>query len=334
MLSDNDLERLSAYIDGALSESERAALESRLAHDAELRRELQRLRATVELVNALPTLTAPRNFLLMPHMVRRPPTILTSAAFSALSAAAAVVLLIVGAALFTTSMRVPPGNLTANQVALAPTALVVNPQVEADEAARQQAAGGGTLAMPSPQPTQERPRELLQAPTETEMSPEMQLYAAPENATLVEAADNFAGVAADAALSQQESEDSEALQPAAVAPAETMQVLRMAEPSQVPASAASGLAEAQPLSPGEAPLLAQAPSETAVSALSATITPSATPTVIPTETPALAPSPTVTAVPSDVFNSSGSMGIGTGLIILAFVLLLAAAVTTILRRRA
>lgn len=331
MLSDNDLERLSAYIDGALSESERTTLESRLAHDAELRREFQRLRATVELVNALPTLTAPRNFLLTPRMVRRPPTILTSAAFSALNAAAAVVLLIVGAALFTTSTRVPPGNLTANQVALAPTALVVNPQVEADEA-----AGGGALVIPSPQPTQERPRELRQAPTEMEMSTEVQLYAAPENATLAEAADNFAGAAADAALSQQESEGSEALQPAAVAPAETMQVLRMAEPSQSPASAASGLAEAQPLSPGEAPLLAQAPSETAVSALSATptITPSATPTVTPTETLSLAPSPTATAVPSDVFNSSDSMGIGVGLIILALVLLLAAAVTTILRRRA
>lgn len=327
MLSDNDLELLSVYIDGALSESERNALEVRLADDAELRRELQRLRATVELVNALPTLAAPRDFTLTPRMVRRSPTILTSAAFSALSAAAAVVLLIVGVALFNTSMRVPAGSLTANQVALAPTVLAATTQDDVDEAAREQAAGGGALAVSSPQPTQERLRDILPAPTETEMGTESQFYTAPENATLAEEADNFAGAAADAALSQQqESEGSSALQ--AAAPTETMQILRMAEPSQPPASAASGVAEVRPPAPGEAPIVAQASSETAVSAFSATST------MTPTETPMPVPSPTPTAVPSSVFNSSDSTGIGAGLIILALVLLLAAGVTTILRRRA
>ncbi|MEP7290996.1 MAG: hypothetical protein ABI835_04395, partial [Chloroflexota bacterium] len=101
MLSDNDLELLSAYLDGALNQSERAALETRLASDTDLRRELARLRATVNLIKTLPTLAAPRNFTLTPRMVRRPPTMLTSAAFSTMSAAAAVVLLVLGAALFT-----------------------------------------------------------------------------------------------------------------------------------------------------------------------------------------------------------------------------------------
>src|SRR5664279_2874735 len=102
MLNENDLELLSAYLDGALSESERAALEARLQTDAELRRELARLRATVDLIKTLPPLTTPRPLTLTPRMVRRP-TILTSAAFSAMSAAAAVILLVIGAALFTTT---------------------------------------------------------------------------------------------------------------------------------------------------------------------------------------------------------------------------------------
>ena len=60
MLNGNDLELLSAYLDGALSDEERAALEARLQSDAALRRELDRLRATVALIKTLPTLSTPR----------------------------------------------------------------------------------------------------------------------------------------------------------------------------------------------------------------------------------------------------------------------------------
>src|SRR5450432_1819332 len=101
MLNETDLELLSAYLDGALNEQERAALETRLQTDPELSRELARLRATVELIKTLPTLAAPRDFTLTPRMVRRP-GILTSAAFSALSAAAAIILLVIGVGLFST----------------------------------------------------------------------------------------------------------------------------------------------------------------------------------------------------------------------------------------
>jgi len=343
MLSDNDLELLSAYIDGALSQSERTALEARLAADADLRRELERLRATVALVNSLPTLAAPRDFTLTPRMVRRPPTILTSAAFSALSAAAAVVLLVVGAALFTTSMRSPQSDLNANQVALAPTTIDETiedgAQAEMGDVARQQTAGAGVLATSIPQLTQELPRDLLPAPTGT--GEEAQLYAARESATLAEEADNFAGAAADAALSQQQdSEGAGALQSAVAAPTEATQ-LRMAEPSQPPASAASGIAEAQPPAPGEAPVVAQAPSETASPSPTLaptgtpTLTPSVTPspTATPTETATLMPSPMPTATPqTSVLGEAGAAGVGIGLIIVALVLLLAAVVTTILRR--
>ncbi len=65
-------ERLSAYIDGAMSPRERAHLERQLAEDPALRARLEALRQTVALVRKLPPVPAPRNFLLTPGMVTRP----------------------------------------------------------------------------------------------------------------------------------------------------------------------------------------------------------------------------------------------------------------------
>ena len=65
-------EWLSAYIDGELSPRERARLEARLAQDAALRARLESLQRTVALVRGMPSIPAPRNFLLTPAMVRRP----------------------------------------------------------------------------------------------------------------------------------------------------------------------------------------------------------------------------------------------------------------------
>ena len=129
MLNGNDLELLSAYLDDALNAKERAALETRLQTDADLRRELARLRATVDLVKSLPTLSAPRDFTLTPRMVRRPSmvtSVLTSATFSALSAAAAVILLLVGGLLFTqrgqnASPALSESSRVADQIAQVPT---------------------------------------------------------------------------------------------------------------------------------------------------------------------------------------------------------------------
>ena len=50
MLTDLDYELLSAYIDGALTDSERAAFELRLQAEPELSHELDELRATVTLL--------------------------------------------------------------------------------------------------------------------------------------------------------------------------------------------------------------------------------------------------------------------------------------------
>lgn len=94
----NDYERLSAYIDGELTDTERAALENQLDADPDLRQALHSLRQTVLLLRQMPELKAPRNFTLTRDMVEQRPVLpfpLTFA-FSALSAAAAVVLLAFG----------------------------------------------------------------------------------------------------------------------------------------------------------------------------------------------------------------------------------------------
>jgi hypothetical protein len=96
MLTDRDYELLSEYLDGELSESERAALESRLSADAELSRELAGLRETVALVKTLTPRKAPRDFTLNANVVARPAArrfLFSSSFYSAVSAAAAVLLI-------------------------------------------------------------------------------------------------------------------------------------------------------------------------------------------------------------------------------------------------
>jgi hypothetical protein len=70
-LSERDLELLSAYLDGALTDREQRALEQRLAHDNTLRTEMDHLRDTVALVRELPRLKAPRQFTLDPAVYGR-----------------------------------------------------------------------------------------------------------------------------------------------------------------------------------------------------------------------------------------------------------------------
>ncbi|MFP4321338.1 MAG: hypothetical protein ACLFTK_02695 [Anaerolineales bacterium] len=67
--NEQDSLQLSAYIDDELAPQARAALEARLAQDADLRAELDDLRATVALLREMPTLRAPRDYTLTPEML-------------------------------------------------------------------------------------------------------------------------------------------------------------------------------------------------------------------------------------------------------------------------
>ena len=64
MTSPQDLDRLSAYLDNALSAPEKARLEARLEKDAELQDALAGLRQTAAALRSLPALKPPRNFTL------------------------------------------------------------------------------------------------------------------------------------------------------------------------------------------------------------------------------------------------------------------------------
>ncbi len=64
MTSFRDVELLSAYLDGQLSPSDSARLESRLSSDADLRAALNDLRSARGLLRKLPQRRAPRNFTL------------------------------------------------------------------------------------------------------------------------------------------------------------------------------------------------------------------------------------------------------------------------------
>jgi len=68
MTSFRDVELLSAYLDGLLSPSDSARLESHLSSDASLRAAMDDLRAARGLLHQLPQRRAPRNFTLTPKM--------------------------------------------------------------------------------------------------------------------------------------------------------------------------------------------------------------------------------------------------------------------------
>ncbi len=311
MLSENDLELLSAYLDGALSESERAALEARLQAEPELQRELARLRATVDLVGTLPTLTPPRPLTLTPRMVRRP-SVLTSATFSMLSTAAAVILLVIGAALFTTAQNNPgaPASAALSRiVAILPTDTL--PALTGTSA---KLAGNASEAnVPLTQATEAQAQNdfLQAAPTETQQL----LFSAqsPQESDADQQAQN--GVIQPQAQSALDNS------PSAATPPPIQQAASLAMSSGTVGGAA-GAAVAP------APAVVQLPTDTPTPANTPTNTPSSTATASPTDTATPTPVPVLTSLPS---AETGTVGIG--LIAAAIVLLIAAVVTTILRRR-
>lgn len=68
-ISRRDWQTLSAYLDGRLSDRERARLESRLIYDSELNIALEEIRNVRYLLKEIPVKRAPRNYTLTPQMV-------------------------------------------------------------------------------------------------------------------------------------------------------------------------------------------------------------------------------------------------------------------------
>jgi len=93
-MNQRDLELLSSYLDGQLSPSDAARLESRLKTDTQLASVLNDLRATRTLLRKLPARRAPRNFTLTRKMVGQNPPLPRAYPFFRLASALATLLFV------------------------------------------------------------------------------------------------------------------------------------------------------------------------------------------------------------------------------------------------
>jgi hypothetical protein len=312
-LTDHDYELISAYLDGALSDSERSALETRLQNEPVLRRELEALRQTVALVQQLPPLKAPRNFTLDTRMIRPARLLIfpTTAAFSALSAAAAVLLLLLAGFLSQQQMALDfaPTNRQAGQQVAAnlTTALTATQETPMERASASPVAvpqtTDGFAAMDEMQEAESAdtaPSILQAAPTLTMMSPQEEL-AAPA------AAGAFAEDTAQGAAGAEEA------QPAMPPPAPQGTTLMFAPTAEVNGDSRLSIEETA-TSLSESLSVAQA---------------DVTATLAPTVTPL----PTTTPEPPEQQTTSEQISVPAILFALGVVLLLIAIATTLARRR-
>ncbi len=122
-LNERDQIQLNAYLDGELSDAERAALERRMAQDAALRAEFESLRATVALLGMAERIRVPRSFTLDPAVYGKPARggrfqwLIPARAAALASLGALVVVALVGGALL---LRGLVGGAAAPSVAMEP----------------------------------------------------------------------------------------------------------------------------------------------------------------------------------------------------------------------
>ena len=170
-LSDRDLERLSAYLDGEISRKDRERLEARLLVDEDLSTTLKQLQRTRQVMRSLPSMRAPRNYFVAAEMVGQKET--GSRAFPILRFASALasVLFIL---LFLGDMLVPrTGLMTSSKtiqvaetimeaaeppVTVAPQIESQLPEAQADQA-MEMAPVEGEAAAPLPESTPDQPSE-------------------------------------------------------------------------------------------------------------------------------------------------------------------------------
>ncbi len=148
-----DLERLSAYLDGQLSDSERSALHERLQREAPLALALEELRQVREALRALPPVRLPRNFTLTPEMAgqARPRTsrgfaFAWGSAFATLALAVVAVADLAGGGLMAARQAAPAMQAAELQVAPALTAAPAGPlpRAAADNQTDQSSLGEST----------------------------------------------------------------------------------------------------------------------------------------------------------------------------------------------
>jgi hypothetical protein len=184
------LEALSAYLDGSLEGAQRAALEGRLAREADLRRELEELRAVRDSLRSLPELAPPRPLTLSPAragIAARRPALFSPRVMawgSALTSLAFVA--VAGMDVFSRGFFLRGAATQAAEYAQ-PLAL------EAEAADAQMAAGGSEKAAATP--SESMPGRNFAPPTETPPGAETHTPPAPaaDSAAATEGEDNGCG---------------------------------------------------------------------------------------------------------------------------------------------
>ncbi len=145
-MSPVDEELLSAYLDGALSDSERTAFEGRLAREPALQTALNDLRRMAVILKAAPQLAPPRNFTLDPALYGRRPARLP-VRWLQLGAGLAAILLVISVAVLVNSTNRQTGQ-TAGGAAVAGLSTVV-PSRSASAAKLATAASESIAAEPT-----------------------------------------------------------------------------------------------------------------------------------------------------------------------------------------
>jgi hypothetical protein len=211
----HDIEQLSSYLDGQLSSSESARLESRLSSDPELASAFNEIRAARSILRKLPARKAPRNFTLTRQMVGLKPPLPRSYSFFRFSTAFATILLVLT---FAANSILPNLSFGAGAPLSAPAAqeLYAPPGI-----------GGGPAATEAPAAAAEVP-----AATEAPMAaaPSLEMSVAP-TATLPATNADSARVVETPAVEAPTAKE-------AVPPSEPLDQTRMSEEREAPVSVA------------------------------------------------------------------------------------------------
>lgn len=209
-IPERDLEAISTYLDGQLTQGERTRLEARLQTDPGLREAYEQLHRTRAVLRSLPVMRAPRNFTLTPQMVKArksPPPAYPVLRLASVMATLLFVLVMVG------DLMTPRGT------ALAP---VLEPQAE--EGATLMQAPAETEApllesAPAAEPDEESRKTMAedQAENQTAPPPGMMEMAAPTpeptEATLLAPPAAAPDLSAEAGGSVSEQREREAARP-------------------------------------------------------------------------------------------------------------------------
>lgn len=333
MVTDQDYELLSGYIDNALTAAERQALEARLAAEPTLRAELEALRGTVALLRGMPVFKAPRDFTLTPAMVARPEPALEivpkrraqpfylSPVFSAAAAAAAFLLV----ALSTVLLNLDSPLRESAPAAIALQATVVSDQLQVLSTATM--AAGDTMAGAAaslPTQTDDLEQESQDALPAT-VDPGAMLFSSEAAATALPEAGMLMAPAGAADTVQEE----------ALTFTPEMAPLNFAAPAGTPPPPVDGIitgsaadsapATASVAREGDPGTATPAPTQPAM--LAATMAPQGTPV-------AVLPPAVAAPVPSQTTTTSSSPFVPLVLLGAGVLLGLLAILTTLLRRRA